>query len=319
VQGAVAYGEATPGVTCEDPACAPLTYPENGRDGVVTFNALANYGSHGNVGSSPPYVYLTAHEEGHMLDWPHSYTGTGQGCWGDQYDDPLDVMSQPPTAGCSGGSFSTVPQRTLAINRYAAGWIDPALVAVHDGGAANYVLGAEGSGHTELLVIRSGDGAAYTTLEARVGGHAGDLDQALPVAGVAVTRVDQRPDPECYLVQALGLPRCTGLDRRTQPWGPNGSQPTSFTSVLTNGAHLDLGGVTVTVTGTNPFTVAVSGTAAPFAAIRPCPVPQPNGSVACPAPALQDRVTAADNLGTGRPAPARPPVDRLRTTIAAAG
>jgi hypothetical protein len=259
---ATAYGLAGPGVTCEDAACAPLTYPDNSRDGLITLNTLI-----GGVGpdlpvTKSPYSFVVAHEFGHMLDWPHTYTGVG-GCWGGQYDNPIDLLSRPAGPGtCPSGSFSTAPIRTVALNRYAAGWLDPSLVRMHDVSGTTYTLGSAGSGAPELLVVRSADGAAYTSLEIRVGG-VGDDDQTLGVAGVAVHRVDQRGAGTCLTVQLFGVDYCGGLARREQPWGPGGAVPDSDQHVLLVGQSVDLGGVVATVVGrptTTTFQVTVTGT-----------------------------------------------------------
>jgi hypothetical protein len=122
-----------------------------------------------------------------------------------------------------------------------------------------------------MVVVPSPDGAAYTTLEARVGGTAGDLDVALQASGIAVHRVDQRPDAECFTVVRLGLDRCSGLDRRVQPFGGHAD---SYAHVFGNGTSVDLGGVTMTVTAAGPgrFSVRLDGTVAAFPAIPACGV-----------------------------------------------
>ncbi len=272
--GVLAYGKAGPGFTCADPACARGLYPTNGRDGIVTLNTLLDTGTVAN-GTPAPFWMIATHEFGHMLDWPHSYTGTGTGCWGGQYDNPVDVMSRPasgspPSCGHNGDSFPTDPQRTVALNRYAAGWLAPSLVAVHRQSGAVYNLGAEASGATELLVVASPDGGAFTTIEARVGGGTGP-DATLSASGVAVHRVDQRPDPQCFTVFRLGLDRCSGLDRRIQPFGATAD---AYAHVFGPGAVVDLGGVTLTVLSASNgvFTVRLDGTTAMFGHIPACGV-----------------------------------------------
>jgi hypothetical protein len=270
--GALAYGLAGPGFTCADPACIRGTFPANGRDGVVTLNTVLATGTVAN-GTPAPFWMIATHEFGHMLDWPHSYTGAGTGCWGQQYDNPVDVMSRPPSGsppacGHAGDSFPTAPQRTIAINRYAAGWLSPSLVAVHRASGAVYTLGVEGSGATEMLVVPSADGAAFTTLEIRAGGGTGP-DATLQASGVVVHRVDQGPDPQCFTVAQLGLDRCSGLDRRVQPFG---AQPDSYAQVVGPGAVVDLGGVTLAVgaVGGTTMQVQLNGTTASFGHIAAC-------------------------------------------------
>ena len=270
---AIAYGLAGPGFPCADPACLPSAYPDNGRDGVVTLNTLLETGAPAS-GTSPPFWMIATHEFGHTLDWPHSYTGTGLGCWGSQYDNPLDVMSRPPSGAppsCAApAAFPTSPQRTIAINRYAAGWLDPSLVRVHHQSGSTYDVGAQGSGAPELLIVPSPDGAAFTTVEVRIGGGSGP-DATLQASGVVVHRVDQRPDPNCFAVFRLGLDRCSGLDRRVQPLG---ATPDAYAHVFGAGAVVDLGGVTLSVQtlAGGVATVRLDGTTATIGHIAPCGV-----------------------------------------------
>jgi hypothetical protein len=305
--GALAYGVAGPGFACSDPACARGTFPANGRDGVVTLNTLIDTGTVAN-GTPAPFWMIATHEFGHTLDWPHSYTGTGTGCWGQQYDNPVDVMSRPPSGsppacGHVGDSFPTAPQRTIAVNRYAAGWLAPSLVAVHRASGTTYTLGVQGSGATEMLVVPSSDGAAFTTLEVRAGGGTGP-DATLLASGVVVHRVDQGPDPQCFTVFQLGLDRCSGLDRRAQPFG---AQPDSYAQVLMPGAAVDLGGVTLSVLSAAGATMQVrlDGTTASFGHIAACGrFASCAGTVinaATPAPSFVCLVGAGSNAGRDIP------------------
>ena len=182
----------------------------------------------------------------------------------------------PPACGHAGDSFPTAPQRTIAINRYAAGWLAPSLVAVHHASGTVYTLGVEGSGATEMLVVPSSDGAAFTTLEVRAGGGTGP-DATLQASGVVVHRVDQGADPQCFTVFQLGLDRCSGLDRRVQPFG---APPDSYAQVLGPGAVVDLGGVTLSVLSPAGATMQVrlDGTTAqlrPRRRLRPVRRPVP--------------------------------------------
>jgi hypothetical protein len=119
-----------------------------------------------------------------------------------------------------------------------------------------------------MLIVPSADGAAFTTLEVRAGGGTGP-DATLQASGVVAHRVDQRADPQCFTVAALGLDRCSGLDRRVQPFG---AQPDSYAQVFMPGAVVDLGGVTMTVVSSAGGTMQVqlNGTVASFGHIPAC-------------------------------------------------
>lgn len=82
------------------------------------------------------------HELGHAQCWPHSYSGKTDS----EYDNPLDVVSA-----------DAWPVGTLAVNRYASGWIDPEQVRVHRGSAAQYDLRACCGGGVQMLAVLPAD------------------------------------------------------------------------------------------------------------------------------------------------------------------
>ena len=183
-------------------------FPDNSRSVLVN----------GDVFTDPA---LLAHELGHALCWPHSYSGETLDDDGEvwQYDNPMDIMGSP-----LGGSSDPVPTiGTLAINRYAAGWIPIEQVRIHrPGTTARYVLAPAGTDGVQLLVIPRGDGlpddggrVTYLALGARVPGSAGQwwADAGVPRSGVEIYDVDQS-------VYGCDLPDrgyCYGLARRTEP------------------------------------------------------------------------------------------------------
>ena len=66
-------------------------------------------------------AHLCVGEIGHTLHWPHSYYSSTN-----EYDNPGDLMSGFPTNDLSTKDFISwhcAPQNTLALNRFAAGWI----------------------------------------------------------------------------------------------------------------------------------------------------------------------------------------------------
>lgn len=81
---------------------------------------------------------IAVHELGHAQCWPHSYSGKT----GSEYDNPVDVVSS-----------DTWPVGTLAVNRYASGWIHPDQVRVHRTSTANYDLAACCDGGVQMLAL----------------------------------------------------------------------------------------------------------------------------------------------------------------------
>ena len=91
---------------------------------------------------------IAVHELGHAQCWPHSYSGDT----GSEYDNPADVMS-----------FSqNWPVGTIAVNRYASGWIHPGAVRVHRESAETYTLSSCCSGGVQLLALLPEDASAHT-------------------------------------------------------------------------------------------------------------------------------------------------------------
>ena len=115
------------------------------------------------------------HEIGHgWMAWPHSYTEIP---WTPQrggklelpnpYSNRFDIMSRTGYQVWDAGMPST-----LAINRYAAGWIRPEDVALHLEERATYTLAKPRRRGYQFLVVNSGRRGAFTTLEV--------LDDVLP-------------------------------------------------------------------------------------------------------------------------------------------
>ncbi len=262
-----ASGSAGPGFGCFDITCTyPATFPGNVRRAEFTPDVVAR--------PSGPWS-VAAHEFGHTLSWPHSYSGASRSCPGGSwsgfspYDNPLDVMSDTPT-GCRRDPLSGA-QGTMAFNRYAAGWLSLGRVRRHDGGAATYQLGAVGTGQVEMVVIPSLDPLAFTTIEART--RTGD-DAALVQAGVALHRIDQRPGVSCRLSSGLQPDRCSSLVRRQQQYPASPSRGvvenvTSYDGVLSSvGQTIVLeGNVSVELVAIQGqvYSVRVTGASATFA------------------------------------------------------
>lgn len=213
-----------------------------------------------------PSPSILAHEIGHTVRWPHSFSGLS----GIEYDNPLDLMSGESTFNCrrdtGGGGFILWPcdaQGTLAFNRFAAGWIEEGQVAVHAGGTTSVTLDAPFSAGIQFLAAPdAADSRVMLTLEAR---PRTGLDQYLPAEGVAVHIVDQRP-AACDTGSFFN--GCLGADRRQQQVPYSASNTSAH--VVAVGSTLTVAGVTITVTSRigDGFTVQVSGQ---FVAPAPSP------------------------------------------------
>ena len=174
----------------------------------------------------PPYrsgdvaLSSVAHEMGHVLGWPHSYSGLTFYGEGDhdlsgklyEYDNSTDIMSscyQPYLCG------------TPAINRYASGWIDPVNVAIHMTDSMIYELSPLGvEGYQMLVVPLDNAQRQFYTLGVRV---ATGYDGYILSEGVEVYLIDQSPQ-EC---EVSFNELCWGSNRRIQPYPPGEYASTS--------------------------------------------------------------------------------------------
>ncbi|MEY2960086.1 MAG: hypothetical protein RLZZ01_2654, partial [Actinomycetota bacterium] len=160
---------------------------------------------------------LIAHELGHTLGWPHSYSGTVASPWDpslpDEYDNPFDLMS-----GAAGQTYVTclstpwqelyteycrVPA-TIAANRIAAGWLDSNRTVTHSGGSRTLQLADAGNpALTQAVVAPSSRTAGqFVVVQAYTREHSGfrvDIDgdgrteyhsTVFPTTGVAVHVVE---------------------------------------------------------------------------------------------------------------------------------
>ena len=151
--------------------CEPFPHSDSGR--------------HIFVGSST-WVDVYLHEIGHAINWSHSYFLDSDSDQPNEYTNPMDVMS---------GSIGWVGTR--AINRYAAGWIDPDDVKVWELGdkKGTYRLDPVGvSDGYQMLVIGDNHSTWYYMLGARVRDR---FDEHLPKEGVERYLVDESADTDC--------------------------------------------------------------------------------------------------------------------------
>ena len=196
----VTTGKATHGYCNLDGNGNRCISPVNDRYAVLRSNKVSSPNAH----NDKIHEKTLVHEMGHMLGFPHSFSGdipVGKSLR--EYDNPMDIMSGGLT-----NSFGTP-----AINRYAAGWLSHKQVRVHPAdfrSGAVYDLVPIGQPGLQMLVLPVRTGAFYT-LEARA---KSERDSGIPRPGVEVYFIDQF-DCEATRKGLYGI--CTTMGRRTRP------------------------------------------------------------------------------------------------------
>nr|MDE0501923.1 hypothetical protein [bacterium] len=160
-------------------------------------------------------IGTVAHEIGHTLSWPHSFTGTTMREDGtiDEYDNPMDVMSDGPTATYKDNRV-TVSGRVLAgthaLNRYAAGWIQSDQVEFYPWDDLSlHAIGPVGSPGTQMVIMKWSTGV-FESMGVRV---QKSYDSLIQKEGVEIYRIDQSAS-EC---DNPYVDACWGSRRRTKP------------------------------------------------------------------------------------------------------
>ena len=188
-------------------------------------------------------INTIAHEIGHTLTFPHSFTGWAHDPDVSHYDNPMDLMSGSGAATLTWATgpptVTQVPIGTLAINRYAAGWIPQEQVDIYEGGASTHRLGILGSESTQMLVIPSQTAGVFLTLGARM---KKGFDSYIPKEGVEVYMIDQRP--EACTFPEYGS--CWGTSQRNMPFPVVPGDPTAHVLSINDSIELE-NGTTISV------------------------------------------------------------------------
>lgn len=150
-------GLGGPGFHCANCESSTLTtFPSNDRWAVVDGGAVASYGL-------PVHLTTAAHEVGHTISFPHSYSGES----GYQYDNPIDYMSGNMPGDLLVGRADE-PYGSLAFNRYRAGWVDPSDVVFYNGGVAELTLAPAGVDGTQMVILPTDYQYSFVALDARL-------------------------------------------------------------------------------------------------------------------------------------------------------
>ena len=233
------WGWARPGYFCVSSISRhSCSYPDNIREAQINSNTAPGgreYQSTKEYRSTNTLV----HELGHMLAFPHSFSGdTLDGGSVYQYDNNMDIMS---------GGKRSIKFGTLAINRYAARWISKDQVIQYPVSEENRVSGglydlmSLGRPGKQMLVVPVQPGKFYA-LGARV--KSSFYDNDIPSEGVEVYFIDQS--------SGCDVPPCTRTRRRTTPVVADGSSVGELGHVYAEGEVIVLagtGGVRVRVLG----------------------------------------------------------------------
>ena len=160
-------------------------------------------------------IYTVAHEIGHTLSWPHSFTGETVGDNGaiDEYNNPMDVMSRGPTAvyeDSRGVASGSVLAGTHVLNRYAAGWVPSDQVEFHPWDYVSlHAINPVGSPGTQMVIMEWSPGV-FHSVGVRV---QKSYDSLIQKEGVEVYLIDQSAAQCDNPYEGI----CWGLDRRTKP------------------------------------------------------------------------------------------------------
>ena len=197
-------GRGGPGSYCFN--CAVLindTFPANQRWAVVDGGSVAG------LGGFPTHVTTAAHEIGHTISFPHSYSGESA----DEYDNPIDFMSGNMPEFFLGRADD--PYGSLAFNRYRAGWVDPSDVIFYRGGVTQLTIAPVGVDGTQLVVLPTDYEYSFVTLDARLNSVIDPIPESFE--GITAHYIEQW----CRNVFTDEVEPCGGLSSRPYSYPPS--------------------------------------------------------------------------------------------------
>ena len=227
---------------------------------------------------------LLAHEIGHSwMNWPHSYAEVPWHPDGIHGRDDESAVAEPPNPYSNALDFMSTLSvtrvlgwhqdlpSTLAVNRYAAGWIDPSEVALHLEDAATYTLHPPRQRGYQFLVVSSGRRYAFTTIEVLDKRNSAYIDETPKVhdpsypearrpfrySGVLVSRYDQSTGAGAQARFGPAL-----YDARNPDFAADVGWGRDDYSVLRDGDSRSIGGGVFLQVSVNPdqsYRIAVSG------------------------------------------------------------
>jgi len=197
-------GRGGPGLICDN--CESLsftTFPANSRWAVVDGGSLQ-------VGTwGPEHITTAAHEIGHTISFPHSYSGESA----NEYDNPIDFMSGNMPDNFLGRADN--PYASLAFNRYRAGWVDPADVVIYNGGVTELTLAPVGVAGTQMIIMPTGYEYSFVALDARLNSALDPIPASFE--GVSAHYIEQW----CKVDDNAPAKPCGGLNSRPYSYPPS--------------------------------------------------------------------------------------------------
>jgi hypothetical protein len=208
-------GQGGPGFHCSncDTPSFPTTFPDNQRWAVVDGGSV-KAGIWG-----PEHITTAAHEIGHTISLPHSYSGevTGYDPDGnpliDEYDNPIDFMSGNRTESLL--SRADHPYGSLAFNRYRAGWVDPSDVVFYSGGVTELTIAPLGVAGTQLVILPTGYEYSFVAIDARLNSALDPIPSSFE--GISAHYIEQW----CEHDFAPNIRPCGGLSSRPYSYPPS--------------------------------------------------------------------------------------------------
>lgn len=220
-------GLGGPGIFCNN--CEHLsipTFPSNQRWAVVEGGSVKP------SGIRPAHITTAAHEVGHTISFPHSYSGESA----DEYDNPIDYMS-----GNMPGDFfgrADDPYSSLAFNRYRAGWIDPSDVVFYTGGVTQLTIAPVGVDGTQMVIMPTEYEYSFVALDARIGSSLDPVPANFE--GVSAHYIEQWCDRDP--TDGTDIVPCGGLSSRPYSYPPSPNSADHVTPVGSSARfHLDKG------------------------------------------------------------------------------